>query len=61
MTAIARNITASPKDGTASSEDQVLDSIVKALSGLRFGSVEIVVHESRVTQIERKEKFRFGG
>lgn len=36
----------------------VLNEISQALSGLRFGSVEVVVHEGKVTQIERKEKFR---
>ncbi len=29
-----------------------------ALSGLKFGSVEITVHNGQVVQIERKEKFR---
>lgn len=32
--------------------------ILEALRGLRFGSVEITVHEGRIVQIERKEKFR---
>lgn len=41
-------------DGVA----QVLQQIRDALAGLRFGSIEIVVHEGQVTQIERKEKFR---
>lgn len=36
-----------------------LTEISQALSGLRFGSVEIVVHDGKVTQIERKEKYRF--
>jgi len=26
---------------------------------VRFGSVEVVIQDSRVVQIERKEKFRF--
>ena len=30
-----------------------------ALRGLRYGSVEVVVHEGRVVQIERREKVRF--
>lgn len=30
------------------------------VAGLRFGSVLVVVHEGRVTQIESTEKFRFG-
>ena len=29
-----------------------------ALDGLRYGSVEITVHNARVVQIERKERFR---
>ncbi|CAL1241781.1 YezD family protein [Candidatus Methylocalor cossyra] len=32
--------------------------VLAALRGLRFGSVEITVHEGRVVQIERKEKLR---
>ena len=34
-------------------------AVIKALQGIRFGSVEIVIHESKIVQIERKEKFRF--
>jgi hypothetical protein len=29
------------------------------LQGIRYGSVEIIVHDSRIVQIERKEKLRF--
>lgn len=43
---------------TAPQDRQALDSVFHALAGLRFGSVEIVVHEGKITQIERKEKFR---
>lgn len=32
--------------------------IEESLTGLRFGSVEIVVHDGRITQIERRERFR---
>lgn len=31
----------------------------RALSEIRFGSVEIVIHDSQVVQIERREKVRF--
>jgi hypothetical protein len=34
------------------------EAIARALRGLRYGSVEIVVHDGRVTQVERKEKVR---
>jgi hypothetical protein len=42
---------------TLVSEALVLE-LVAALKGLRYGSVEIVVHDSRVVQIERREKMR---
>lgn len=39
----------------------VEQAILHALKGIRFGSVEIIVHDSKVVQIERKEKTRFDG
>lgn len=46
------------------SSDLVLDAevikrIEEALAGLRFGAVEITVHDGRIVQIERREKYRF--
>lgn len=32
--------------------------ILLAIKHLRFGSVEILIHDSKVVQIERKEKIR---
>jgi hypothetical protein len=40
---------------TAGDLSQVL---VRALRGLRFGSVEIVVHDGSVVRIERRERIR---
>jgi hypothetical protein len=34
-------------------------AILDAVRSLRYGSVEIVVHDSRVVQIECREKIRF--
>jgi hypothetical protein len=39
-------------------DGSVLDRISEAVRGLRFGSVEIIVQDGRVVQIERTEKFR---
>ncbi|PZP21249.1 MULTISPECIES: sulfur starvation response protein OscA [Pseudomonas] len=39
-------------------EQSILREIQSALRDLRFGSVEITVHNAQVVQIERKEKFR---
>lgn len=38
---------------------EVAESIVTALDGLDFGSVEITVHNGRVVQIERHQRIRF--
>ena len=37
----------------------IANQIAEIVQGIRFGSVEIVIHESKIVQIERKEKFRF--
>jgi hypothetical protein len=49
------------------SESEALDNnqaraireIVRAVRSVAFGSVEIVIQNSRIVQIERREKFRF--
>jgi hypothetical protein len=38
--------------------DDVVVQVLKAIQALRFGSIEITVHEGRVTQIEKREKLR---
>ncbi|HEU5282755.1 MAG TPA: YezD family protein [Burkholderiales bacterium] len=38
---------------------EVLGTLVRLVRETRFGSIEIVVHEGRITQIERREKVRF--
>jgi hypothetical protein len=41
--------------------DGLSSALSRALAGLRFGSVEIVVHEGRVAHIERRERVRLEG
>ena len=43
---------------TAQSE-QAIREIVRAIESVSYGSVEVVIHNSRIVQIERKEKLRF--
>ncbi|PPD54090.1 MAG: hypothetical protein CTY10_07980 [Methylotenera sp.] len=47
---------------TSQTTQQVLDAILRAVQELKngsgFGSIEIVIHEGRVTQIEKREKLR---
>ncbi len=39
--------------------DEVVDrKILEAIRGPRRGSVEVIVHDSKVVQIERREKVR---
>lgn len=33
-------------------------AVVEALRGLRFGSVEAVIHDGRLVRLERREKLR---
>lgn len=42
----------------ASQSKEIAQHIVSILKGIRFGSIEIVVHEGRVVQIDKHEKFR---
>ena len=39
--------------------DEVLSALARLIREVRLGSIEIVVHDGRVTQIERREKVRF--
>ncbi|MDF9392247.1 MULTISPECIES: YezD family protein [Methylococcus] len=47
-----------PSESASATPETPAALIIQALTGLRFGSVEITVHEGRVVQIERREKFR---
>src|SRR5437763_14716791 len=39
-------------------ENPVLQAILAAIRNLKFGTLEIVVHDSRVVRIERRERIR---
>ena len=36
----------------------IVGQIIQMLQGIRYGSIEIVIHDNKVVQIERKEKIR---
>ena len=38
--------------------DALVKHVLEAVAGIRFGSVELVIHEGRVVQIERRERVR---
>ncbi|MBU2569686.1 MAG: YezD family protein [Gammaproteobacteria bacterium] len=37
---------------------EIAAHIVSILQAIRFGSIEIVIHDGRIVQIDRHEKFR---
>ncbi len=37
---------------------ELAQHIVSLLQGIRYGSVELVVHDGRLVQIDKREKFR---
>ena len=41
-----------------SSEIKQIEKIVEDLKKMKFGSVEIIVHNGEIIQIEKKEKIR---
>lgn len=48
-----------PTSEAGQASNEVIQEVLRAISQLRYGSVEITVHEGKVTQIERREKVRF--
>lgn len=47
-----------PNTGRSDIPPQILQEIERALRDIQFGSIEITMHEGRITQIERREKVR---
>lgn len=39
--------------------EEVIAVLRETLRAVRFGSIEVVIHDGRVVQIDRKEKLRF--
>jgi len=53
---------ADPVDRIAVEEQaQWLEALAPWVASLRFGVIQLVVHEGRVVQMERTEKVRLGG
>lgn len=42
-----------------SDTELVAQEIERVIQSLKYGSIEITVHEGKVTQIEKREKVRF--
>jgi hypothetical protein len=46
------------KNGEAEVLNALAEQVLRTVAGIRFGSVELVIHEGRVVQIERRERLR---
>ncbi len=53
------NPTSSDRRSTDSAPGDWLDVVRQNAANLKFGSIQITVHEGRVTQVESIEKTRF--
>jgi hypothetical protein len=40
-------------------DGELASRILELVRSIRFGSIEVVIHEGRVVQVERREKLRF--
>jgi hypothetical protein len=40
-------------------DPEIALEILRAVRDIHYGSVEVIVHDGRIVQIERKEKIRF--
>ncbi|MGJ7923299.1 YezD family protein [Neobacillus sp. LXY-4] len=40
-------------------DQEVIDKIISILENIEYGTVQITVHDSQITQIEKGEKYRF--
>lgn len=38
--------------------EEIASRIASILQGIRFGSVEVVIHDGRIVQIDKRERFR---
>ena len=52
------NATQTKTDGDAGEKSGWLELVRRQVGSLRFGVVQIVVHDSQVTQIEKTERVR---
>ncbi len=55
----ALTVAAAPAENDASPDEaELTQAVLSAARGLRWGSIEIVLHDGRVVQISRTEKRR---
>lgn len=61
MTSKPSRLPGEPDSPGSAPAPEVAMEILGALQDIRYGSIEIIVHNGKVVQIERREKFRVAG
>lgn len=56
---MSKKIHAPPGLNLPARKDDVLAALVSALDGLKYGHVDVTIHEGRVVQLDVTEKKRF--
>lgn len=59
MSATARRPASCEAAGAGTAWERVERELRAALREIRYGSLEIVIHDARIVQIERRQKVRF--
>lgn len=47
------------KRAESTEQRRLHDEILQAVKDVKYGSVEVTIHDSKVVQVERREKIRF--
>jgi hypothetical protein len=45
--------------GRSNDDKDIEEHIIKAIREIKYGAVEILIHDSRIVQVEKTEKTRF--
>jgi hypothetical protein len=57
--AVVHNTSQSISKNGSDISQEILRAVDELKQGSGFGSIEIILHEGRITQIEKREKLRF--
>ena len=58
---MSENTNAAAKSAAANPNEQALIELANALNELKYGHIELTIHDGRVVQLDVTEKKRFSG
>jgi hypothetical protein len=56
---VSKPVNASPAHRCTAPAEQPLDAVAQALAGMRFGVIQLTVHDGRLVQLDVTERRRF--